>query len=104
MTDLPEAPSTYKRFTERYPDLATAWESMARAGKTGPLDEETQRLVKLAVAVGALREGAVHASVRKARAMGIEAEALEQVIALASTTLGLPATVAAYTWVQDVQG
>lgn len=102
MTDLPSPPSTYDRFTTRFPALGDAWETLGNAGADGPLDEQTQRLVKLAVAIGAMREGAVHASVRKAVAMGIEAEALEQVVALAASTTGLPSAVAAFSWVRDV--
>jgi alkylhydroperoxidase/carboxymuconolactone decarboxylase family protein YurZ len=59
------------------------------------------RLVKLAVACGALREGAVHASVRKALALGLTRAEIEQVIALAAGTLGLPATVAIFSWVEE---
>jgi alkylhydroperoxidase/carboxymuconolactone decarboxylase family protein YurZ len=102
MADLPPPPSAYATFTARYPDLEKAWENMAMAGRDGPLDKDTQRLVKLAIAVGAFREGAVHASVRKAIAMGIEVEALEQVVALAASTIGMPATVAAFQWVRDI--
>jgi len=98
----PPAPRTHFDFVERFPSLAKAWEETAEAGRQGPLDEKTQRLVKLAIAIGAMREGAVHASVRKARAMGIENEAIEQVVALAAGTMGMPSTVAAYTWVRDV--
>ncbi len=58
--------------------------------------------MKLGIAIGALREGSVHASVRKAVAMGIEGEELEQVVALGAGTIGMPATVAAYQWVRDV--
>ena len=86
----------------RYPKLAEAWDAIHEAGAMGPLDAKTQRLVKLAVAIGGLREGAVHASARKALDMGISIEELEQVVALAAGTLGLPATVAAFTWVRDV--
>ena len=100
--EQPPAPKTHSQFTQRYPSLAKAWEEIAEAGHQGPLDAETQRLVKLAVAIGAMREGAVHASVRKARAMGIEPEAIEQVVALSASSLGMPSTVAAYTWVRDV--
>ena len=32
------------------------------------------------------------------------AAAIDQVVALAAGTLGLPSTVAAYSWVQDVTG
>ena len=98
----PPAPKTHGQFTARFPSLAKAWEETANAGREGPLDEKTQRLVKLAVAIGAMREGAAHASVRKARAMGIGEEAIEQVVALSAGTLGMPSTVAAYTWVRDV--
>lgn len=97
----PKPPKTYQSFGKRYPRLLAAWESLAEAGKDGPLNKKTRRLVKLAVAVGALREGAVHAGVRKALAQGIHRDEIEQVIALAAGTLGLPATVAAYSWVQD---
>jgi alkylhydroperoxidase/carboxymuconolactone decarboxylase family protein YurZ len=56
------------------------------------------------VAIGALREGPVHSGVRKARALGIAREEIEQVVALAAGTLGLPAVVAAFTWVEDELG
>jgi alkylhydroperoxidase/carboxymuconolactone decarboxylase family protein YurZ len=100
----PIPPKTYERFTQHYPKLAQAWAEIGEAGREGPLDERTARLIKLAVAVGALREGAVHACVRKALAQGIRHEEIEQVIALAAGTLGLPATVAVYSWIQDSIG
>jgi alkylhydroperoxidase/carboxymuconolactone decarboxylase family protein YurZ len=97
----PTPPPAYEAFVARYPRLARAWEAIHEAGDDGPLDARTARLVRLAIAIGALREGAVHSSVRKARAMGITTEEVEQVVALAAGTLGLPATVAVYTWVAD---
>jgi 4-carboxymuconolactone decarboxylase len=97
----PIPPKTYERFIQRYPKLAKAWAEIGLAGREGPLDERTARLIKLAVAIGALREGAVHACVRKALAQGISREEIEQVIALAAGTVGLPATVAVYSWIQD---
>ena len=102
MSDLPKAPDTHEAFTSTFPKLAKAWETVGQAGKEGPLDEKTARLVKLAIAVGAQQEGAVHASVRKALAMGITPRELEQVVALAAGTLGFPRTVAAYTWIKDL--
>ncbi len=97
-----DPPKKYQDFVARYPKLAEAWDAMHEAGAAGPLDAKTQRLVKLAVAIGGLREGAVHASARKALDMGISVEELEQVVALAAGTMGMPATVAAFTWVRDV--
>lgn len=102
MSALPKPPAMYSEFVERYPDLGDAWALIAEAGSKGPLDEPTVRLVKLGVAIGALREGSVHSGVRKALAQGIEPAALEQVVAAAAGTLGLPATVAAYSWVREV--
>jgi alkylhydroperoxidase/carboxymuconolactone decarboxylase family protein YurZ len=102
MTDLPSPPAAYLQFTERNPEIAKAWEQVAMAGKDGPLDPATVRLVKLGVAIGAMREGSVHASVRKALAQGIEPEALDQVVAIAAGTIGFPAAVAVSTWVNDI--
>ncbi len=89
MTPEPKPPDTFQAFVKRYPKIGQAWEGIAEAGKEGPLDKKTLRLVKLAVAIGALREGAVHASVRKALSMGISRQEIEQVIALAAGTIGL---------------
>jgi alkylhydroperoxidase/carboxymuconolactone decarboxylase family protein YurZ len=102
MSDLPKPPVTHDTFVKAFPELAQAWETVGAAGRKGPLDEKTARLVKLAVAIGCQQEGAVHASVRKGLAMGITREELEQVIALAAGTLGFPRAVAAYTWIQDL--
>ncbi|MBI3910150.1 MAG: carboxymuconolactone decarboxylase family protein [Armatimonadetes bacterium] len=98
----PTPPQTHEEFVKRYPELGQAWELIARAGRNGPLDERTARLVKLGIALGAMREGAVHASVRKALAMGISEAEIEQAVALAAGTLGLPAAVAVYTWCRDL--
>jgi len=101
-SSVPSAPKSHHDFVERYPKLADAWQRIAEAGAEGPLDGKTQRLVKLAVAVGAMREGAVHAGVRKALGEGIEQAEIEQVVALAAGTIGLPASAAAYTWMCDI--
>jgi len=98
---MPKPPKMYDNFIKRYPKLREAWESIAEAGKEGPLDEKKMRLVKLAVSIGALREGAVHSNVRKALAMGITREEIEQVVALSASTLGMPAAVAVYSWIED---
>src|SRR3989304_7950904 len=101
MKRVPKAPKTYEIFVRRYPKLAEAWEKISEAGKDGPIDGKNARLVKLAIAIGAMREGAGHSSVRKALAAGISPEEIEQVVALAASTLGMPATVAVFTWVHD---
>ena len=101
MKSAPKPPKAFQAFVETFPKIGQAWELVANAGRKGPLDEKTARLIKLAIAVGAMREGAVHASVRKARALGITPEEIHQVIALAAGTLGFPSTVAIHSWIAD---
>ncbi len=102
MARVPPPPEGFQRFVDRYPKLGEAWDLMRDAGKdAGSLDSRTQLLVKLAVAIGAGRPGAVHSSCRKARARRIPQKDLEQVIALAAPTIGLPAAVAAHQWVAE---
>lgn len=96
-----KTPAVYDAFVARYPALAKAWEGTAEAGKDGPLDDKTARLVKLGIAMGAAREGAVHSGTRKALALGITREEIEQVVALCAGTCGFPQTVAAFSWVRD---
>lgn len=100
----PEAgtPTTFQEFVGRFPALGKAWDLLHAAGEAGPLDDRARSLVKLAVSVGAMREGAVHSAVRKAVAAGCTREELEQVVALSASTVGMSAAVAAYTWMRDV--
>jgi len=63
-------PAAHQAFVQRFPRIGQAWDLVNEEGATGPLDAKTQRLLKLAIAVGAMREGAVHSGVRKARDAG----------------------------------
>ncbi len=94
-------PKTYRLFVESYPELGQAWELVRRAEVKGGLDEKSLRLVKLGIAVGGMKEGAVHSAVRKALSAGITVDEVGQVVALAASTLGFPSTVAVYSWVQE---
>ncbi len=85
------------------PDVWDAYTALGKAAaESGPLDAETRRLVKLALAIGANSEGAVHSHAKQALAEGLSAEQLRHVVALAVTTLGLPKAVAALSWVNDI--
>ena len=101
---MPTIPKAYNDFTRKFPGLAKAWDQIGEAGKMGPLDERTCRLIKFGIAAGAQKEGPAHASVRKALKMGIKVEELEQVVALLAGTLGMPSAVTAHCWIQDVVG
>jgi alkylhydroperoxidase/carboxymuconolactone decarboxylase family protein YurZ len=86
--------------------LPRVWEAYETLGKStaeaGPLDGKTRRLVKLALAIGASSEGAVHSHVRRALDEGVPKAELKQVALLAITTLGLPQAVKGLTWVEDI--
>ena len=102
MTALPRPPSAFTRFVKRFPEIGEAWNLLARGGEHGgPLDKRTQRLLKLGIAIGALREGPTHSAVRKGFATGISLEEMEQVVALAASTIGLPSAVAVHGWVLE---
>lgn len=100
MTDAPKA---HIRFLDEYPAVAEAYQRLgAAAHAAGPLAPRERQLIKLALAIGAGHEGAVHAHTKKALALGLTPAELKHVVALAVTTLGLPNAVAAYTWINDI--
>ncbi|RMD91196.1 MAG: carboxymuconolactone decarboxylase family protein [Alphaproteobacteria bacterium] len=101
MNELPAsgAGDIKKRYSHVWEAYRTLGEACADAG---PLDAKGRRLVKLALAIGAGSEGAVHSHVRRALAEGIDAEALRQVAILAVPTLGLPAAAAGLSWINDL--
>lgn len=98
-----ELPKVLEEFAAKYPEV---WEAYNRLGEAiaqaGPLDERTQRLVKLAIAIGAQREGAVHSHTRRALKAGLTPEELLHVGILAITTLGWSGAFAAITWMNDI--
>ena len=102
MTDtLP--PSGAGQFARNFPEVWHAYEALgAAAAASGPVDSRVRRLVKLALAIGARSEGAVHSHARQAIEEGVSAEEIRQVCTLAITTLGFPAAMAALSWVNDV--
>jgi alkylhydroperoxidase/carboxymuconolactone decarboxylase family protein YurZ len=97
-------PAAHQQFVRRFPKLGKAWDLVNEEGGAGPLDAKTQRLLKLAVSIGAKREGAVHSGVRKAKDAGVSLAEMEQVVALAASTIGFPASVAAWSWVREEAG
>ena len=101
--DADELPSTAGELAEQYPDV---WEQYSGLGKAcseaGPVDDETKRLVKLALAAGSESEGAVHSHVRRALDEGVDPETLRHVAILSIPTLGFPKAMATLTWIDDI--
>lgn len=97
--DLPDEPSSLAR---EHPDVWDAYSDLGAAcAEAGPIDGETKRLVKLALAIGAESEGAVHSHVRRGLEEGVDPDALEHVATLAIPTLGFPTAMAARSWIDD---
>jgi 4-carboxymuconolactone decarboxylase len=102
---MAKLPKPFVQFTREHPAVGRAYEALGTASaEAGPLDAKTRELVKLGLAIGARLEGAVHSHARRAREAGATVAEIRHVVALAAPTLGLPTTVAAYTWVREVLG
>ena len=96
-------PRRYRQFIEDHPEVGAAYEQLSAATKEhGPLDRKAAELVKLGISIGMQSEGAVHAHTRKALDAGATPEELRHAVLLATTTLGFPRMMAAYSWVDDV--
>jgi 4-carboxymuconolactone decarboxylase len=96
-------PRPYENFMKTYPEI---WNAYDRLGglvhDAGPLDKKQRELMKLAMAIGARLEGAVHSHTRRALEQGAKPAEMYHVVLLGLTTLGFPRTIAALTWVDEV--
>lgn len=96
-------PDFLQKVIDEYPDVWQAYQALGEAcSNAGPLDAKTERLVKLALAIGAKSEGAVHSHARRALREGVTPEELQQVAMLAVTSIGWSSSMAALAWIQDV--
>jgi 4-carboxymuconolactone decarboxylase len=92
-------PTFYEEMRTRYPEVLTSYEAMGDAvASAGSLAKREQRLIKLALALGAGLEGAAHSHARRALEEGITKEELRQAVLLALTTLGFPAMMRGMSW------
>jgi alkylhydroperoxidase/carboxymuconolactone decarboxylase family protein YurZ len=99
---MPELPRAVDEFKQNQDAVWKAFTELAeRCHEGGPLDEKTRRLVKLALAVGAGLEGGTHSAVRHCLSAGITIDEMKHVAILGITTLGLPASMRALTWISD---
>jgi len=103
LDDTEELPATAGQLADAYPEVWDAYADLGAAcADAGPIDGETKRLVKLALAVGAQSEGAVHSHVRRGLDEGVDPEALRHVALLGIPTLGFPEAMAANSWITDL--
>jgi alkylhydroperoxidase/carboxymuconolactone decarboxylase family protein YurZ len=100
---MAKLPRPYELFKRTYPEIWRAYDRLgALSHAAGPLNNKSRALVKLAMAIGAGLEGAVHSHARRALEDGATPLEIRHVGLLALTTLGFPSTMAALTWVEDV--
>jgi AhpD family alkylhydroperoxidase len=96
-------PEIYQAFSERFPAVFRDYKQLGISTRqAGPLDEKTQDLVKLGIAVGTNSQGAVMSHTRKCLAAGSTPEEIVHVVLLALTTTGFPNMIAALRWVDSV--
>lgn len=97
-----ELPTVVQDLIRKYPAVWDAYNALGKeAAQANPVEVRTERLLKLALAVGAKAEGGVRSHVRRGLAAGLALQEMEQVALLAITTLGWPSALAAYSWIQD---
>lgn len=97
-----QIPELYKSLKDKNPDVFKAYEELGTAcHEAGPLDDESRRLVKLAIAIAIGSEGAVHSNIRRALEKNISVDKLRHVALLSIPTIGLPKTQAAISWIED---
>lgn len=100
-----ELPEIVQQLSHQYPAVWDAYNKLGQAAAgAGPLDDKTERMVKLAIAVGGGLEGAVRSHTRRGRTAGLTAEELQHVALLAITTVGWPTAVATLSWIRDELG
>jgi AhpD family alkylhydroperoxidase len=96
-------PSHFLDFQKKHPALARAVEQLGtEASQAGPLDKKTIELIRLAIAIGAREEGAVHSHTRRAIEAGARPDEIRHAVLLSITSIGFPNTMAAMSWVDDV--
>lgn len=98
-----ELPSRAAQVADETPDVWAAYKKLGEAcASAGPLDKRARRLVKLALAIGAGSEGAVHSHVRRGIGEGLSPDELRHVATLAIPSIGFGRAVAALTWIEDI--
>lgn len=96
-------PQIYEKFSREFSDITEKYKQLGVACRSaGPLDEKTQDLVKLGIAIGLGSQGAVRSHTRKALAAGASGDEILHVVVLSLTTTGFPSMIAALGWVEEV--
>lgn len=95
-------PDIVQRLADEKPQVWEAYNELGKAlAEAGPLDARTERLVKLATAIGAGLEGAVRSHARRGHLAGVPKEDMQHAALLGATTIGWPRAIAGLSWIVD---
>ncbi len=96
-------PDIFKKFVERHREISEALLKVGElCSQAGPIDNGTQHLIQMGIAVGANSQGAVRSHARRALDAGATKEQVLQTVLLSATIVGFPAMIAAYGWLEEV--
>ena len=96
-------PKIYEKFSGKFPHVFKDFKQLGQTCReAGPLDQKSQDLIKLGIAIGANSRGGVMSNTRKALEAGASADEIAHAVLLAMTTTGFPNMIAAWQWVDEV--
>ena len=96
-------PDKYNKFASEYSEIFELYKELGtKVRESGPLDENTQNLIKLGIAVGTNSRGGVMSHTRKALETGSTKEEICHAIMLSLSTTGFPNMIAALNWAYEV--
>ena len=96
-------PDIFKKFVESNLEISEALLKVGElCSQAGPIDQVTQHLIQMGIAVGASSQGAVRSHARRAMDAGATKEQVLQTVLLSATIVGFPAMIAAYGWLEEL--
>lgn len=100
---MAKLPGQYVQIQKRFKKFTDAVENLGKAAKaSGPLDEKTSHLVRLAAAAAIGSEGALHSHTRRGLESGAKPDEIYHALILLTSTIGFPRVSAALSWADDV--
>jgi len=96
-------PAFFQEVSERFPEVFRAYSALGESiSKLKGLDDKTEELVKLGIAIGSGNQGAVHSHTRRALATGASETEIIQCSLMAITAIGWPGAMASLSWIDDI--
>lgn len=96
-------PKKYTDFRNKYEEVFIQYQALGKVCReSGPLDDKSQSLVKLGIAIGSNSRGGVMSHTRKALEAGANPEEINHTALLALSTIGFPNMISAMSWINEV--